>query len=490
MGFNRTFSFLLPSFLFFVLCANAQTSEHIDAISAALHEGSFSKALELLKPALQSFPGDARLWAMQGTANAGNGETKAALASFKIALNLAPDYVPALHGAAQIEFQAADPAAIPILQRLLRLHPSDPVAHGMLAILEYQQGDCTAAVVHFAKADALFDTKPQALHAYAACLVRLKRNDEAIKILQRAVVLNSNDSRERQLLASLQIMAHHPDEALATLSPMLSGTPDYNILELASAAYEDAHETEKAVDALRQAILSNPQDVQLYVEFAALASAHQSFEVGINIVNDGINLQPKAAALYFARGVLYVQNDEYDRAQADFETAYNLDPAQSLSTAAQGLAAIQQNDPDQALRTVQKKLALRPNDPILLYIEADLLIEKGAAPGTAEFERAMHSATKAVTLNPTLGPAHAVLGKLYLQAGNYSASAEQCRKALEVDPKDQVSLYHLIQALRKTNEKNEIPQLLQRLALLRKETTRQAREQLPIRLVEDDPQSR
>ena len=148
----------------------------------------------------------------------------------------------------------------------------------------------------------------------------------------------------------------------------------------------------KAVDTLRQAILLDPQNVNLYLDFAAISSTHQSFQVGINVVNEGINLQPKAASLYFARGVLYVQLAEYDKAQADFETAYDLDPSQSLSAAAQGLAAVQQNDLDHALASVQEKLASKPNDPILLYLQADVLTQRGAEPGTPEFQTAMRSA--------------------------------------------------------------------------------------------------
>ena len=81
------------------------------------------------------------------------------------------------------------------------------------------------------------------------------------------------------------------------------------------------------VDALREAILRNPNDVNLYLEFAAIAEKHQSVEVGINVVNDGLNLQPNAAALYFARGMLYVQLSEYEKAQLDFDKAYQLDPS-------------------------------------------------------------------------------------------------------------------------------------------------------------------
>lgn len=490
MSFARRSGFFL-ALIFFASLGWAQTTAQIDAIRAALGAKEFSQALELVRPVLQEFPGNPELWAMQATAYAGNNDTKNALASFQTALKIAPEYVPALRGAVQIEFDGADPAAIPLLRRLLRLNPEDPIAHGMLAILEYQQGNCAAAVDHFAKSEAIFDTKVQALHAYATCLVRLKQSEKAIGILQRAVALDSSDPRERRLLASVQLMAHHPSEALESLSPSLhESAPDAQTLELASAAYEEAHQSDAAVDALRQGIVAHPEGVQLYVDFAALASAHHSFEVGISVVNEGINLQPKAAALYFARGVLYVQLNEYEKAQADFETAYNLDPMQSLSTAAQALAAIQQNDLDHALASVQQKLLRRPDDPILLYVQADLLIEKGADEGSTEFQTAMRSAKKAVSLNPSLAPARAVLAKLYLRTGDYPEAAEQCRRALEIDPTDQASLYHLIQALRKTDKKQEIPQLLQRLALLRQQATQHAREQLPAQLVEGETQSR
>jgi tetratricopeptide (TPR) repeat protein len=240
------------------------------------------------------------------------------------------------------------------------------------------------------------------------------------------------------------------------------------------------------VESLQRAIVLSPQKVDLYVDFAILSSTHQSFQVGINAVNDGIALLPNAAALYFARGVLYAQLAEYEKAQADFEKAYDLDPNQSMSVAAQGLAAVQQNDLDGALAGVREKLKQKPDDPVLLYLQADILTQKGAEPGSPEFQTAMQSAKKAVALRPTLGPARGVLAKLYLQEGKYSEAAVQCRKALEISPKDQTALYRLIQALRKTEKKDEIPALLKRLASLRQEATKEEREQYRYKLVEDE----
>jgi tetratricopeptide (TPR) repeat protein len=471
------------------LCAAfAQAQERqIEAITSALRANEFDKAVELCRAALKEFPSDARLWTMQGAAYAGEARKQEALASFRSALKLSPDYLPALQGAAQIEFDAGSSAAIPLLQGLLRLRPADPTGHGMLAVLLYRQGNCDAAVVHFEKAGDLFDSQIDALHAYATCLVQLKKPDRAAKVFQRTLALNPEDGRERHLLAALQLMAHEPQDALVTLQPLFGATSaDAGTLELAATAYEDSKDTPQAVATLRQAILLDPQNLNLYLDFANISSAHDSFQVGINVVSDGIAQLPRAAPLFLARGVLYVQLAEYAKAEADFETAHEVDPRQSLSTAAQGLLAAQQDDLDRALTTVQARLAREPKNAPLLYLQADFLSQKGVDLGTPEFKLAMRSAREAVSLRPGLAGARTVLAKLYMQAGSYREAVEQCRKALERDPKDQTALYHLIQALRKSGDQRQIPDLLKRLAILRKQTAKEESERYQYKLVEGD----
>ncbi len=472
-------------------CAFAQVpAGPVTAITLALQNGDFAQALVLLRPALQKSPADARLWAMQGTAYAGEGHQPEALASFGTALKISPDYLPALQGAAQIEYDAGRPGAVPLLQHLLRLRPADATGHGMLAVLEYQQGNCEAAVRHFEKAGALFDSKLGALHAYATCLVKIREFARALKVFQRAVALDPANGHERHLLAAIQLMAHQPQDALATLQRLEAGSPDAQTLELAATAYEDSNDTPQAVAALRRAILLDPRNVNLYLDFANISSAHDSFQVGIDVVSDGIEQVPQAAPLYLARGVLYVQLAEYDKAQADFESAHDLDPRQSLSSAAQGLLAAQKDDLDRALKTVQARLARKPSDSLLLYLQADFLSQKGAEPGTSEFQLAMRSARQAVSLQPTLGGARTVLAKLDLQAGNYGEAVEQCRKALERNPNDQTALYHLVQGLRKSGKHAEIPDLLKRLAALRKQAAKEQSQRYQYKLVEDDTQTK
>jgi tetratricopeptide (TPR) repeat protein len=203
------------------------------------------------------------------------------------------------------------------------------------------------------------------------------------------------------------------------------------------------------------------------------------------MIEAGLRLQPAAAELYLARGVLYVQMAQYDKAEADFEKAEQLDPQQGLSAVAQGLVAEErnQNNPDEALATVRTRLAKKPGDAFLWYLQAAILSQKAPDPGSAEFQQGLASAKKSVALDPSLTVAHNVLAKFYLDSGQYALAAKECRLVLEQSPADQTALYHLVVALRKTNQQAEIPDLLKRLAKVREDATREEEERNRYKLV-------
>src|SRR5437660_1689662 len=349
--------------------ALSQTHENqVESISSALRAREFDKAVELSRSALRESPNNAQLRTLQGIALASKGDSKGALAAFQQALKISPNTIAALAGAAQIEYQADNRDAVPLLNRLLQLRPGDPTGHAMLAVLEYRQGNCAAATSHFEKAGELLDSQLDALHAYATCLVKFKRLHDAVTVFQRAVALHPDDRQERNLLASIQLMVHKPQDALDTLGPLLEArNPSADTLELASNAYEDSGDTPQAVSALRQALLLDPRNVSLYLDFANISFAHESFQVGIDVISEGMLMQPNAGELYVARGVLYVQLAQYDKAEADFEKAYELDPNQSLSSAAQGVAAVRAKDRDHAVAATQSKSGRQTQHDQLLY---------------------------------------------------------------------------------------------------------------------------
>jgi tetratricopeptide (TPR) repeat protein len=356
----------------------------------------------------------------------------------------------------------------------------------MLAVLAYKKRDCATAVLHFAQSGPLLDSQPGALQEYGACLMELRQTEKAIPVFQRILAAHPDDPRARRALAAVQLTAEQPEAALATLQPLLTaGNPEVSTMQLAAAAYEANKDTPNAVKTLHDAIVKDPHEIALYVDFANIAMTHQSFQAGVDLINTGLNLEPKAADLYLARGVLYVQMADYEKAEADFEKAEQLDPHQTLSAAAQGMIAEEQNqnDPDRALATVRSKLSKKPGDAFLWYLQAAILSQKAPAPGGVEFQQAVLSAKKAIALQTTLSVAHDVLAKLYLQSGQNASAIKECRRALQGNPEDQTALYHLIVALRKSNDQEEIPDLLKRLAKARQDATREEADQNRYKLV-------
>ena len=484
-------------FLFFVVFVwsaapavpgQSSTGSGLATIQNELHAGNYSNALTLAQSELVKHPGDARLLALEGIALSRLGRDTEALTAYNNALKSAPDFLAALEGAAGLEYKAESSRAVPLLERILIQRPDDETSHSMLAMYAFRKRDCAKAVTHFRQAGAALASQNLAMQAYGSCLMQLNRAREAVPIFQGLLSNQPDDQRARYNLAVVQFTAKDYSETIKTVQPLLVGvSADSDVLDLASAAYEETGDTPRAVALLRQAILANPHNAKYYVEFAALSSKHDSYQVGIDLINAGITQIPKDSSLYVARGILLVQNGHYPEGRADFETANRLDPGQASAAVAEGLASIQQANLDQALATVQTQLKTHPDEAFLHYLQAEILEQKGADVGSTDFKEALRSAGEAVRLQPDFLLARDLLGNMYLRSGQTEKAIEQCRIVLRSSPKDQAALYHLLLALRKKGDpKGEVAGIVKRLAALRDESQNEETSATRYRLYEPD----
>lgn len=480
---------LIPQLALAGFGQSAPAADSIQAVQSALRGRDFAQALELTGSQLQQFPRDPRLWTLEGLALAGLKKSPEALKAYDKALSISPNYLPALQGSVQLEFETGDVDAIPRLERILQQLPNDPTSNAMRAVFAFKQHDCATAAKHFAMSTQLISRQPVALAEYGACLMDLERPSDAVPVFEQIVTQFPNDPRARYDLAVAEVAAHHGKEAVETLQPLLeSKDPDVDVFDLASSAYEDAGDTPKAVELLRHAIVLNPQKAKYYADFAMLSFNHQSFQVGVDMVNVGLKELPNAASLYIARGILYMQMAQYDKGQADFATATRIDPSQASGAVAESMALIQQSNLDQALTSVESQLRSHPEEAFLYYLKAQILIQKGAEVGSAEFKEAIEAATRATQLQPDFVLPRDILGSLYLKSGQPELAIAQCRIALRRNPSDQEALYHLIQALRQsgTGSKTEMTELVQKLANLRQQSHDQEASANKYKLYEPD----
>jgi tetratricopeptide (TPR) repeat protein len=401
-------------------------------------------------------------------AYAGKSETPAALGAFEHALKLDPAYLPALEGAAQLEFQQGSRKAKHLLLQILTQRPDDETSHAMLGFLEYRDHDCEHAVTDFQKASQALAQQPNALGAYGSCLALLGRYEDSVPVFQQALTLEPDSQKLRLNLALAQWKANHAQDALATLQPAIESSPaNQNALLLAAGIYEATNDTAHATELLRKAILAVPKDVDAYVDFASLCYDHGSMQVGIDYLNAGLTQLPHEARLYLVRGVLYAQLGKFREATADFDAANRLDPNLSFAGVAEGLVESQQHRSAEALNSFRTAARAHPKDALTQYLFAEALSQEGKSQGTPEYKEEVAAAELAVHLDSKMVAAHDLLATIYLQDGRVPLAIRESRAALAVDANDQQAVYHLILALRKTDQKDEIPELLKQLTRLR-----------------------
>ena len=473
---------------FALLAQNSADVGHL--IASDLAAGKYTQANQLLESALKKSPRDARLWTLNGLTLIRLGKQPEALASYKIALQISPDYLPALESAAEIEYETEDPHAADLLRHILKIRPEDKTSHAMLATIAFRHGECDTAAKEFTQSQ-VNASQASGLEELGACLVKQRKTAEAIPVFRRITELKPGDGQALYSLAVVQFLARHPGDVLTTLHPALSKhPPDSDTLELAAEAYEATSDTNRAMTALRQAIDANPAVSRYYVEFANLCLAGGASPVGIEVLNAGLRRLPNPAPLYLARGLLFSELAQYEKGEADFNTAERLDPNVEFGSAIRGLTELQQNNLDEAERIVRERLQSHGGDAFLHYLLAEILVKKGATPGSPEFKEALEAARRATELQPDWGLARDVLARLFFEQGKTQEAIEQSRLALRGNPKDATALYRLILALRKANHPEQIPELVKQLAALRGEAQTQEGAERKYAAVDQPPATR
>lgn len=463
----------------------AQTPDDPLAFAASqVRAGLYDKAIAIASQGLRSHPSDYRLMTVEGLAYSLKHDDANASRLFGSALRISPNYVPALQAEAEILTREQRLDATGVLTKLVMLRPSDTTAREMLALAQARSGNCPAAISNFRLAASVLTTHADSLLHYGACLFEQSGADAAVPVFRTLVSLRPTSLDAQYDLALTQLRAGHNEDAIATLQPLLKSTSDVDTLTLASDAYEAVGDTPRSVALLRRAIVRDPKRDESYARFAELCFLHQSYGAGIDMMTAGISHLPRDPELYLARGLLYGELAQYDKAEADFRAAESFDPKHGTGSYGVGLMQVQSGHYAQALSTVRSELRSHPGDAQLHFLLARILIESGATPGTAQFTEAKNSALQAIRVRPEMVAAHDLLADIYMRTGETKLAVAECRAVLAIDPMEPSAMYRLMIASRKTGDKATVQELAKRLAEMHQQARAEEGNRLRYRIVE------
>jgi tetratricopeptide (TPR) repeat protein len=419
----------------------------------------------LANQALRDSPNDCALLSLKAIALSRLDQTKTSLATYDQAIALCPRYLAALEGAAEIEYQLGTPTVEAHLKQVIAIVPENLTARAMLASFYMERGDCAHALPEFKASSALFAQRPELMRGYGSCLVETGQYQDGLDIYLKLRQTDQSPAIEYDV-ALLEWKTHAYDDALNTLQPLMSGN-DPQALALASHIYEEQGDTPKSVASLRSAIVLTPKVEGYYLDFANIAFAHRSFQVGIDMLNNGIAQIPNSAPLFLARGALQMQLGNGDLALADFERAHQLGPKLSYVTDALGMLHTQQHEGAQALDFFRNAVHQHPEDAFLQYLLAEQLSANSADTATKNQQEAITAAKISVHLDPTYTPAHDLLALLYLRSGKLEPCIKEAEIALAQDPTDESALYQEMMALKRVGETAKANALVARLQSIR-----------------------
>src|SRR6185295_13193000 len=358
---------------------------------ALFHVGrhEFTAAIAQLDQQLAATPRDLKALNLYGIALTGAGRRDAANARFREALARDPEFAPALKNLGVNEYDAGRYAdARAHFTQALKLAPADEIVHLYLGELDYRAKKTATALAHYEKTGARFTQNPVWTAHYAAALLAAGRTRDAAAVLDRisppdpvgwfdaAVALGQAGAHAEaaRLFAAARKGYKDPyvagyNEALMRIEAgdnagairvaqelITEGRATAELYNLASGALVGAGRIEEAYDALRQATRLEPKAPENYVDLATICVEHDNFDLGLEIVDIGLQQMPDSWVLYLQRGVLLAMKGLMTDAEKEFEAARRLAPVQAVPYAALGMVWIQGGQTEKAVEVLRAEL--------------------------------------------------------------------------------------------------------------------------------------
>ncbi|MDC1203390.1 tetratricopeptide repeat protein [Crocinitomicaceae bacterium] len=354
-------------------------------------------------------PEDLEAYYNLGVIHCENGLNEDALMDFEKVLEIDSTYVNAINyiGVIYKDLGIID-LAIKTYERGIALEQTDPLAaaycySNRAAIYETQE-EFEQALSDYTKAIALDPENPLRYELRANFYDQLGEDEEnpALIDYSRAIDLDKENPERWSDRAEFHYYAGHDQDALK----------DFNkLLELDSTN----------IDAINTIGL-------IYVEQGKIDLAIQTYERGIALEKT----DPIAASYcYRNRGIIYRNQEKYQKAIDDFTKTIDLDPNTASRYIDRANCYRDMNENEKALEDYDMAIQVDPKDAENWYWRGSFLFYF-----MSDYKGAIRDLEKSISLNPSDIYNYIWLGELYYEIEDYAKSIEISLKGLEVDKND------------------------------------------------------
>jgi tetratricopeptide (TPR) repeat protein/S1-C subfamily serine protease len=164
-------------------------------------------------------------------------------------------------------------------------------------------------------------------------------------------------------------------------------------------------------------------------------AAQEARQLLIDFYTGLIREDPGDGEAYRQRARVYVGEDDFDKAIADFTEAIGRDPKNPWAYCGRATVHFRKSEYDEAITDYTEAIRLDPKN-------AGTHFSRGGAYGTkGENDKAIADYTEAIRLNPKYAIAYHWRGVAFSEKGDYDAAIADCTEAIRLDPKDAHAYY-------------------------------------------------
>jgi len=519
-----TLAFLLNSAFFGAAQVWSQILQHenesLHEAETLIHDRKWDESIRVLKLLHSNDKQNLRTVNLMGIAFTGRGDLATANKWFSSALSIDSHFVPALKNLAINECTLNQIQACQgHLTLALQLAPNDPVVHLYLGRIAYGKHNFRLTEEHLKRAGPFIGADSEAASALIDSFLRNSHDQDAIAFLHTLDIGRMSSQSQFGIAFALASAGMYKEarplfEAISRSNPTSyeasfdlalcyfqlkdfrsaidrleqlreKGQESADLEDLLADAYESNGQTKEAVDALKRATAIEPNNENSYIDLVDLCVKHDSFDLGMEVLNVGLHYNPNSARLTFARGVLNAMYDHFDEADKDFHVASTLDPDENYSYSGIALNHFRSGNLTDAIRLLRQRVVAHPDDFMLQYMLGRALMQSRAMVGENSFNEARTALEKSVKLNPSFHASRVQLGEVYLEEGRLNDAVSQLEKGHSLDPTDNAACAHLFVAYRKQGNLEKAKQILSELKELNKK--QRSSFQQNTRLVKNDP---
>lgn len=263
---------------------------------------------------------------------------------------------------------------------------------------------------------------------------RAGANELAAIYLQLALYLNPKADLARISLGSLYEQIGKHKKAIAVFGGVEAESPLKRNAEIqVGLNFDQLDKLEDARAHLRAIVDANPSDLEAVRALGSVLRTREKFKEASEVYTLGIDTikNPTRAHwwLYYVRGITYERTKQWDKAEADFLKALDLQPGQALVLNYLGYSWVDMGlNLDRALKMIKTAVENRPTDGYIVDSLGWVYYRLG------RFEEAVKQLERAVELKPDDPVINDHLGDAYWMVGRKLEASFQWSHARDLKP--------------------------------------------------------